>query len=89
MERHQVDANGSRPTNPRNAVQRHGGLADVWYLDDGTAFMNPSLVLSDLRAYDRVTHEQGRRRNTKKTRVILYASQDQIEAHAAEWNLEA
>jgi hypothetical protein len=60
---------------------------DVWYLDDGTIFTRPGLAIYYLGAYDRVTGGQGGKRNLKKTRVIVYATPEQLAAHWEEWHI--
>ena len=37
---------------PRQALQENGGLADLWYIDDGDILCHPILVLSYLQAFD-------------------------------------
>jgi hypothetical protein len=49
--------------------------------------MRPCLGVSFLMAYDRHTANQGGKRNMKKTRSILYATQADVEAHQADWHV--
>eukprot|EP00973_Karenia_brevis_P003889 536576-Karenia_brevis.AAC.1 len=39
-------------SHPWNQTVTAGGITDVWYLDDGTAFMHPALALEYLKSYD-------------------------------------
>eukprot|EP00973_Karenia_brevis_P084134 11673489-Karenia_brevis.AAC.1 len=75
-------------THPWNDVVPNGGCVDIWYLDDGTAFMHPSLACAYLEAYDAQTARRGGRRNFKKTKVILYASDDHMAQHRTEWKMD-
>ena len=37
---------------PRHALRRNGGLADLWYMDDGDIMCHPILVPSYLQEFD-------------------------------------
>ena len=88
IERAALNEAGSRETHPANAIQQGGGIVDVWFLDDGTAYMMPDLAAPYLGAYDRVTAAQGGKRNFSKTVVTLYATDEQVRENAARWDLE-
>ena len=89
LERHRRDGQDGRPTHPGNEVQLSGGLVDLWYLDDGTIILTPGLVGAYLRAYDRVTAQQGGKRNLGKTLVTIYATDHDWSAQGPSWGLDA
>lgn len=84
------EAEGSKSIlpSPADEVQRHGGIADFWYMDDGDALCHPSLVRQYLQLYDEETAKAGGQRNKTKTEVVFYASEECLNEHAAEWHLE-
>ena len=55
--------------NPRHALQKNGGLADLCYLDDGDILCHPILVPSFLREFDFANARVGAERNPLKTEV--------------------
>lgn len=61
---------------------------DVWYLDDGTIALLPELAVPYLLAYDRITHQQGGKRNFAKTITTIYASNDDIAANSHLWRMD-
>ena len=72
---------------PGNAICRRGGVADLWFMDDGTIVMHPNLGVAYLRLLDRRIEEAGGKRNIAKSNAILYASEQHRRDHEAEWNL--
>eukprot|EP00973_Karenia_brevis_P006710 911854-Karenia_brevis.AAC.1 len=79
VERCKVLEDGSRPSHPGHAIQQDGGLADFWYMDDGTVICDPRLVASYLRSFDHANSQLiGASRNISKSHVILYATKEQI-----------
>ena len=79
---------GSLPCHPGNRIQRSGGIVDVWYLDDGTVVIDPRLLVPYLRAFDAASDENRASRNFTKSNVIIYATEDVVEANAALWQIE-
>ena len=73
---------------PGNAVVQNGGVADLWYMDDGTIVLNPALGVSFLRILDSRIVEAGGKRNFSKSNAILYATEQQRRDHAMEWKLD-
>ena len=55
---------------PRHMLQKSGGLADQWYMDDGDLMCHPSLVLPILQDFDVATTRVGAERNPLRTEVI-------------------
>ena len=86
-DRHRRDGRGARHAHPDNALAYRGGLADAWFLDDGTIIALPELVVSYLEGYHKSIRVQGGKRNFSKTIVTLYASEAEIAAREAEWRL--
>ena len=73
---------------PRLELQKNGGLADFWYLDDGDIMCDPSMVLPFLDAFDSQNVLVGAERNMTKTQVIYYATPDLLASRAHEWRLD-
>jgi len=63
-------AGDSLLTTPDNEVQKGGGIAEFWYLDDGDILCDPELVLPYLQAFDVANPCTGAERNLVKTEVI-------------------
>ena len=55
---------------PRHVLQKSGGLADQWYMDDGDIMCHPILVLPFLQDFDVANARVGAERNPLKTEVI-------------------
>ena len=68
---------------PRHALQKNGGLADLWYMDDGDTMCHPILVPSFLRAFDVANSKVGAERNPQKTEVIYFVND--LDAAPPEW----
>lgn len=83
-----VPGNEGRGNHPGNKVQAGGGIVDVWYLDDATIMTRPWLVSGYLRAYDRLTTEQGGRRNKGKTLVTVYGPANSEDVQKMEREIE-
>ena len=48
---------------PRHVLQKNGGLADMWYMDDGDILYHPVLVPSYLQEFDVANAKVGAERN--------------------------
>ena len=77
-----------RSLDPRHEVQKGGGLADFWYLDDGDILCCPGLVVPFLQAFDVVNPSVGAARSCPKTEVIYYCSAQDLEANSMHWRLD-
>ena len=55
---------------PRYALQEHGGLADLWNMDDGDIMCHPVLVPSYLHEFDDAKAKVGAERTPQKTEVV-------------------
>ena len=84
----QPDGRRSLITDPRHEIQKSGGIADFWYLDDGDVLCDPLLVPAYLRAFDDANKLVGAMRNAKKTEVVYYATRDEMERNSSIWRLE-
>ena len=62
----------TRADDPRHVLQKHGDLADFWYMDDGDILCHPSLVPSYLREFDETNVKVRAERNPQKTEVIYF-----------------
>ena len=62
----------SRPA--ASTLQKNGGLADQWYMDDGDIMCHPILVLPFLQDFDVANARVGAERNPLKTEVIHYVN---------------
>ena len=69
----------------QHALQENGGLADLWYMDDGDIMCHPMLVLSFLQEFDVANAKVAAERNPQKTEVI-YDVND-LDAAAHEWRI--
>ena len=72
---------------PRHEIQKSGGLADFWYLDDGDILCSPLLVKPFLIAFDRVNPVVGAERSCSKTEVTYYCTEEELEVNAGPWRL--
>ena len=70
---------------PRHALQRNGGLADQWYMDDGDIMCHPILVLLFLQDFDVANARVGAERNPLKTEAIYFV--DDLDASPPEWKI--
>ena len=52
---------------PRHALQKSGGLADQWYMDDGDILCHQILVPTHLQEFDVFNAKVGAERNPQKT----------------------
>ena len=86
-ERRSRDGNKAILTDPSHEIQRHGGLADFWYMDDGDILCHPRLVVPYFRSFDSEDGQVGGERNRSKSEVIYYVDQQTLDAHAAEWQV--
>ena len=59
---------------PQHALQKNGGVADLWYMDDGDIMCHPILVPSFLQEFDVAIARVGAERNPVKTEVIYYGN---------------
>ena len=71
---------------PRNALQEKGGLADLWYMDDGDTVCHPILVPSHLHEFDVASVRVGAERNPQKTDVICCVND--LDAAPPEWKID-
>ena len=69
---------------PQHALQKSGGLADQWYMDDGDIMCHPILVLPFLQDID-VQRQVGAERNPLKTEVMYYVND--LDAALPEWRI--
>ena len=56
---------------PLHALQRSGGVADQWYMDDGDTMCHPILVLPFLQEFDVANARVGAQRNLPENRSDL------------------
>ena len=70
---------------PRHALQKNGGLADQWCMDDGDTMCHPILVLPFLHDFDVANSTVGAERNPLKTEVIYYVND--LDAAPPVWNI--
>ena len=68
---------------PKHALQKSGGLADQWSMDDGDTMCHPILVLPFLQEFDVANVRVGAERNPLKTEVIYYVND--LDAAPPEW----
>ena len=83
------EADLRRGQDPRHKVQKFGGLAGFWYLDDGDILCCPILVLPFLQAFDEANPSAGAERSCPKTEVIYYSTQDELDTNSSQWQLQA
>ena len=70
---------------PQHAMQKSGGLAEQWYMDDGDIMCHPILMPSFLQAFDVANARVGADRNPLKTEVIYYVND--LDAAPPEWRV--
>ena len=70
---------------PRHALQKNGGLANQWYMDDGDIMCHPILVLPFLQHFHVANAKVGAQRNPLKTEVIHYVND--LDAAPLEWKI--
>ena len=68
---------------PRHALQKNGGLADQWCMDDGGIVCHPILVLPSLQDFDVDNSRVGAEWNPLKTEVTHYVND--LDAAPLEW----
>ena len=68
---------------PRHALQKKGGLADLWYTDDGDILCHPILVPSYLQELDVANAKVAAERKPQKTEVIYHVND--LDAAPLEW----
>ena len=68
---------------PRHALQKNGGLADQWYMDDSDIMCHPILVPPSPQDFDVANGRDGPERNPLKTEVIHYVND--LDAAPPEW----
>ena len=73
--------------NPGHEIQKNGGLADFWYLDDGDILCVPGLVAAYFEAFDEANKKVGATMNIFKIEVIYSASPAEMFQNEASWNL--
>ena len=71
----------TRSTRNRN----NGGLADLWYMDDGDIMCHPILVPSFLQEFDVANARVRAERNPQNTEVLNYAND--LDAAQPEWRI--
>ena len=86
-ERREGEEGDTITPNPGYEIQKNGGLADFWYLDDGELLCVPGLVADDLEAFGEANKKVGATMNIFKTQVIYYASPAEMLQNEASWNL--
>ena len=59
---------------PQHALQKNGGLADPWYMDDRHIMCHPILVPSFLQEIDVANAKVEAERNPQKTEVTNYVN---------------
>ena len=70
---------------PQHALQKSGGLADQWYMDDGDIVCHPILVLPFLQDFIVANARVGAERNPLKTEVICCVND--LGAAPPEWRI--
>ena len=70
---------------PWHALQKNGGLADLWSMDDGDTLCDQILVPSYLQEFDVVNAKVGAARNPQKSEVIHHVSD--LDAAHPEWRI--
>ena len=73
------------PHDPRHVLQTTGGLADLWYMDDGDTLCHPILVPTYMLEFDVANAKVGAERNPLKTEVISYVND--LNAASPEWRI--
>ena len=70
---------------PQHALQKNGGLADQWHMDDGDIMCHPILVLLFLQDFEVANARVGAERNPLKTGVIYYVND--LDSAPPEWRI--
>ena len=70
---------------PQHALQKNGGLANLWYTDDGDIMCHPILMPSFLQEFGVANVKVGAERNPKKTEVIYHVND--LGAAPPEWRI--
>ena len=74
----------TRADDPRYVLRKNGGLADLWYMDDGDIMCHPILVPSFLQEFDVTNAKVGAERHPQKTEVIHNVND--LDAAPLEWS---
>ena len=72
----------TRADDSQHALQKNGGPADLWYMDDGDTMCHPILVPSYLHEFDA---KVGAERKRQKTKVIYYVND--LDVAPLEWRI--
>ena len=68
-----------------HALQKNGGMADLWYMDDGDVMCRSVLVPSFLQEFDVANARVGAARKPQKTEVVYYVND--LDAAPPEWRI--
>ena len=71
---------------PQHALQKNGGLADLWDMDDGDIMCHPIFAPFFLQEFDVANTKVGAQRNSQKTEVICYVND--LDAAPPEWTID-
>ena len=71
---------------PQHALQKNGGLADLWDMDDGDIMCHRIFAPFFLQKFDVANTKVGAQRNSQKTEVICYV--DDLDAAPPEWTID-
>ena len=71
----------TRAHDPKHALQKNGGVADQWYMDEGDIMSHPTMVPFFLQEFDVANTKVGAERNLHKTEVI------DLDAAPIEWRI--
>ena len=69
----------------QHVLQKSGGLADLWYMDDGDIMCHPIWVPSVLQDFDVANARAGAERSPMKTEVTYYVND--LDAAPPEWRI--
>ena len=70
---------------PQHALQKNGGLADLWYMDDGDIMCHPILVPSFLHEFDVANATVGGGAKPTENEVIYHVND--LDAGPLEWRI--
>ena len=68
-----------------HALQNNGGLADLWFMDDGDIMCHPIVVMPFLQDFDVANARVGAEPNPLKTEVIYFVND--LDAAPPEWKI--
>ena len=77
------EENSLEPTTQCTRCKKNGGLADLWYMDDGDIMCHPVLVPSYFHEFDDANTTVGAERTPQKTEVIYNVEDPNAVPH--EW----